>query len=78
MKQFMRIALLICTLFILAACPSPDEINELQSCQLECSNKLVSDIDRCDEENPPGTAQNTCIREVISAYRMCIADCEDN
>jgi hypothetical protein len=53
-----------------------EEINKRQRCQLECSNKLIADFDRCDAENTPdSTAHNECIREVINAYRICIADC---
>ena len=40
---------------LLAACESVSEINQRQSCQLQCADALIADLDSCDAENPEGS-----------------------
>lgn len=57
-----------------------------QTCQLNCSTQLVDGLDQCDKQNPPNqpgitpdehqTTLNSCYREMINAYRICVAGCD--
>ncbi len=73
---------LVLPLFFLGSC-DPDA---RQRCQLNCSTQLVDGLDQCDRENPPNqpgitpdehqTTLNSCYREMINAYRICVAGCD--
>jgi hypothetical protein len=73
---FLVFLLLIFTVVLVSGCKQDywSELNKQQHWQLECSDALIANLDRCDDENPEGSVRNVCYREVINGFRVCLND----